>query len=123
MDGCAKFISNDAYQHYLNWPRKWRDSEKASGVFHHPISAREELAAFVFMRSSVLSANVMFDEAYRTCEVACRLSPEHPGYRDELEVIDVNRRNRELRSMRFVAPLQPQPRTYTVPFDPQQRSI
>lgn len=88
MDGCATVIAGDDYEHYIDWPRKWRNSERTCGVFLRPATPREELAAFVFMRCIVLSANLEFDEAYRACQAAIRLSPERPGYWDELGVIE-----------------------------------
>lgn len=97
MDGCAKFIAGDNYEHYIDWPRKWKESERTCGVFLRPATPREELAAFVFMRCIVLSANLEFDEAYRTCEIASALSPEHPGYKNELEVIEGYKATKELR--------------------------
>lgn len=87
MDGCAKFIAGDDDEHYIDWPRPWRDSERTCGVFLRPATPREELAAFIFMRCIVLSANLEFDQAYRTCEIARQLSPMNPGYQHELGVI------------------------------------
>lgn len=98
MDGCAKVIAGDDYEHYIDWPRKWRDSERTCGVFLRPATPREELAAFVFMRCIVLSANLQFDEAYRTCQIVVQLSPENPGYQDELGVIDEYRMIKRARS-------------------------
>ena len=69
-----------------------------SGNATRPATSREELAAFIFMRCIVLSANLQFDEAYRTCQIACELSPAHPGYRNELEVIDEYRTIKQMRS-------------------------
>jgi hypothetical protein len=100
MDGCAKVIAGDDYEHYIDFPRPWRSSERTSGVFLRPATPREELAAFVFMRCIVWSANLEFEQARRDCQIASRLSPEHPGYRNELEVIDgyrkIKRRRAEL---------------------------
>jgi hypothetical protein len=92
MEGCAKFIASDPYEHYIDWPRKWRPEEKASGAFLRPITPREELAAFIFTRCIGLSANLEFDEALRICKIACQLSPENPAYTQELEVIEEYRR-------------------------------
>lgn len=88
MDGCAKFISNDGYEHYIDWPRKWNHEERTCRTFLRPATPREELAAFVFTRCIGLSANLEFDEAYRVCKIASKLSPQNPAYRQELETIE-----------------------------------
>lgn len=98
MDGCAKFIAGDDYEHYIDWPRKWRPAERASTAFLRPATPREELAAFIFTRCGVLSANLEFDEALRVCKIASQLSPENPAYTNELETIKGNRDFRQLRS-------------------------
>jgi hypothetical protein len=99
MDGCCKdVIAGDEYEHYINWPRPWRASERASNVFLRPATPREELAAFMFMRCIVLSANLEFDAAYRTCKIANQLSPENPGYQNELDVINEYRTIKRMRS-------------------------
>lgn len=98
MDGCAKFIAGDDYDHYIDWPRKWRPAERASTAFLRPATPREELAAFIFTRCGVLSANLEFDEALRMCKIASELSPENPAYTNEIETIKDNRNVRQFRS-------------------------
>ena len=67
-------------------------------MFLGPATPREELASFIFMRSIVFSANLEFDEAYRTCKIASELSPKHPGYKDELDVIEGYKITKQFRS-------------------------
>jgi hypothetical protein len=98
MDGCAKFIAGDDYEHYIDWPRKWRPAERASTTFLRPATPREELAASVFTRCGVLSANEEFDEALRVCKIASQLSPDNPAYTNEIETIQDNRDIKQLRS-------------------------
>lgn len=99
MDGCATFIARDPYEHYIDWPRKWRPEERASSAFLRSITPHEELAAFVFHRCIGLSANLEFDEALRVCKIARQLSPENPAYTDELQVIEEFRRVKQRRSV------------------------
>ena len=86
MEGSGPdFINTHPSEHYIDSPRPWTDEEKTCGAFLRSITAREELAAFLYMRETCLTAHDRWTEALPVMHEACRLHPGDPHYRQELD--------------------------------------
>lgn len=81
--GCS-FFPDD---YYRRWPYPITDAEIEAGHYLKPLTAIQEMAAFMAARGHCLEEHPRLDETIQAYEHAVRLDPNNPNYRGFLSLM------------------------------------
>ena len=84
---CTNGITCPTDEHFKNWPFPISDEDIKAGIYLSPMNRRQELAAFLALRASVLAVNGHDTESLLAITQASLLYPTEPNYQVQFQQV------------------------------------